>query len=66
LLWFQQERDDGEDTELLIGVYRTEQDANDAVERLKGKPGFVDFQGGFKIVSYELNRDHWIEGFIRQ
>jgi hypothetical protein len=27
LLWFEQERSDGEDTELLIGVYRTEEAA---------------------------------------
>lgn len=35
LLWFEQEQQDGEDTELLIGVYRTEADALAAKERLK-------------------------------
>jgi hypothetical protein len=34
LLWFEQERDNGDDTELFIGTYRTEQDAREAVERL--------------------------------
>ena len=66
LLWFEQQREDGEDTELLIGIYRTERDANEAVERLRSKAGFVDFPDGFKIVSYELNMDHWTEGFVRQ
>jgi len=66
LLWFEQEKEDGADTELLIGVYQTVQDANAAIERLRSKPGFVDFEQGFKIVSYELNRDHWTEGFISQ
>jgi hypothetical protein len=35
LLWFEQEREDGEDTELLIGVYRTEETAKEAIVRLK-------------------------------
>lgn len=66
LLWFVQERNHGEDTELLIGVYASEQDANAAIERLKNKPGFADFQKGFLVDSYELNQDHWTEGFVRQ
>jgi hypothetical protein len=66
LLWFVQEREDGDDTELLIGVYQTEQDANDAIARLHGQPGFVDFPQGFKAEPYELNKDHWTEGFVRQ
>jgi hypothetical protein len=66
LLWFEQEREDGGDVELLIGTYRTEQDAHEAIKRLCAKPGFVDFPDGFKIVSYELNMDHWTEGFVRQ
>ena len=37
LLWFEQEREDGEDTELLIGVYRTEEAARAAfVARVTG------------------------------
>jgi len=66
LLWFTQERQDGEDTELLIGVYDTEQNANAAIERLRSAPGFVDFPQGFKVVSYEINKDHWTEGFVKQ
>jgi hypothetical protein len=66
LLWFVQEREDGEDTELLIGVYQTEQDASAAIERLKGKPGFADFPQGFMAEWYEVNKGHWSEGFVRQ
>jgi len=66
LLWFVQERADDEDTELLIGVYETETDAGAAIERLRGAPGFVDFPQGFKAEPYELNKDHWTEGFVRQ
>jgi len=66
LLWFVQEQESGEDTELLIGVYETEGDAEAAIRRLKGKAGFVDFPDGFKAVQYEVNKDHWTEGFIRE
>jgi hypothetical protein len=67
LLWFVQECTDrdGEDTELLIGAYQTEQDAAAAIERLRNKPGFRDFPQGFKAEPYELNKDHWTEGFVR-
>ncbi len=64
LLWFVQEREQEEDAELLIGVYESEQDAGAAVERLKSKPGFADFSQGFQVVPYELNKDHWTEGFV--
>jgi hypothetical protein len=64
LLWFAQERPDEEDIELLIGVYRTSAETNAAIERLKGKPGFAAFPEGFAAVWYELNQDHWTEGFV--
>ena len=66
LLWFVQEREQEEDTELLLGVYETEHEANNAIERLRNQPGFVDFPQGFLVEPYELNKDHWSEGFIRQ
>lgn len=62
LLWFVNEAIDG--CELLIGVYSTEASAREAIERQKGKKGFVDFPQGFQIHPYELDRDHWLEGFI--
>jgi homoserine kinase type II len=65
LLWFVQQRAGSDDTELLIGVYGTEQDAKAAVERLRDKPGFADFPQGFLIEQYEVNQDHWTEGFKR-
>ena len=64
LLWFVQEQQQEEDTELLIGVYESEHSANTAIERLKGKSGFADFPQGFQIARYEVNKDHWTEGFV--
>jgi hypothetical protein len=65
LLWYVREWEEGEDTELLIGVYRNEADANAAIGRLKGQPGFVKYPEGFLTVPYELGKDHWTEGFSR-
>ena len=64
LLWFVNEMAECEDAELLIGVYSSETEAKAAIQRFKDQRGFVDFPEGFRIHAYELNRDHWTEGFI--
>ena len=63
-----------ETSEKLIGVYSTEDLAQRAVGRLRGRPGFadhpsllnVDSEGdeGFLIVPYPVDEDHWAEGFV--
>jgi hypothetical protein len=65
VLSFVQERSDAPDTELMIGVYKTEDDAKSAIGRLKEQPGFIDYPDGFIIDRYELGKDHWTEGFVR-
>jgi homoserine kinase type II len=65
VLWFEQEREEGEDTELLIGVYRTEETANAAISRLKDQPGFRDYPQGFHAYETPLDKDSWEEGFAR-
>jgi hypothetical protein len=62
LLWYVRERD-GDGGDLLIGVYRTEADA-EAINRLRSKAGFVAALEGFRINRYELNRDHWEDGYV--
>ena len=61
LLW----HTDAHDDEKLVGVYRTEKDAIGAIERVRTKPGFLDEGGKFECARYELNQDHWTEGFAR-
>jgi homoserine kinase type II len=63
LLWFipEGEEDDGP----LIGVYESELAAKAAIERLRSKPGFIDYPQGFQIHSRELGQDDWTEGFVR-
>jgi homoserine kinase type II len=63
LLWHVREVEHNE-SELLIGVYSTELEAIAAIERVRDRPGFVNYPGGFQIHSHELNRDGWTEGFI--
>jgi hypothetical protein len=55
-----EERDDVK----LIGVYSTELQAQGAVSRLKSVTGFWDYPDRFTVSRYELNVDHWTEGFI--
>lgn len=55
--------DDEEDVK-MIGVYSTEQLAWEAVVRLRLQPGFCDVPEGFYVSRYELNQDHWTEGFV--
>lgn len=65
LLWFVPEGEGGEDDALLIGVYVSEPEAKAASYRLQSKPGFSDYTNGFQIHPYEVGRDHWTEGFVR-
>ena len=53
-----------DDDAKFIGVYRTEVAALAAIERLSVQPGFSSCPNGFHIAEYELNKDHWTEGFI--
>jgi hypothetical protein len=59
----------------FIGVYRSSEAARAAIERLRVQPGFRDHprlidplkdedEAGFYIGEYELDKDHWTEGFV--
>ena len=67
--------EDGEECWKKIGIYETYNAALEAIERLNKQPGFSDFpelidydnpncKSGFNIDEYELNVDHWEEGYI--
>lgn len=58
----------------MIGVYRSLEAANAAVDRLRIQPGFskhpnviapgvTDDEDGFYVDEYQLDEDHWTEGF---
>ena len=63
LLWFAPQGKSDDDA-LLIGVYLTEIDAKAAIDRLRSRPGFVDFPEGFQIHSRVLGQDYWPDGFV--
>lgn len=65
-LWFIREYEHREDTELHIGVYASEVDAQAAVQSLKDKPGFRDYPDGFNIVPARLGLTGWVEGFVTE
>jgi hypothetical protein len=65
----------GYDNLKMIGAYSSRSEAERAVERLRGMPGFKDSpkivdplkdeeSSGFYIDEYALNEDHWTEGFV--
>ncbi len=57
------ERDDIENV-CFIGVYSSKMNAESAVERLRGQPGFRDYPECFTISKYPLDKDHSTEGFV--
>lgn len=66
---------DGLECVKLIGAYRCLAAALLAVERRRVQPGFCDSprvinplldadESGFSIEEYQLDKDHWTEGFV--
>jgi len=55
---------DGCDETKLIGVYSSRASAEDAQQRLRLQPGFSDHPDDFALDAYELDIDHWMEGFV--
>lgn len=65
---------DGEEDVKMIGVYTSKESALRAVERLGTQPGFRDFPdvvdldrgdgSGFHVDEYELDQDHWSDGYV--
>jgi hypothetical protein len=54
---------DGNEDVKIVGVYSSLDRAESAVGRLGALPGFRDSPSGFSISEYQIDRDHWIEGF---
>jgi homoserine kinase type II len=65
-LWYEREYPDREDTELHIGIYATEGDAAEAIDRLRNQAGFQDFPEGFTIYPVTLGVTGWQEGFVSE
>ena len=46
-----------------IGTYTSYQLAKEAINRLKDKPGFIDYPNDFHIDEYIIDKDYWTDGF---
>ncbi|GAA1952384.1 DUF7336 domain-containing protein [Kitasatospora viridis] len=55
---------DGDDVKLL-GIYSSEAAAAERMRRARLLPGFADEPDCFDIGEYDLDEDHWTEGFAR-
>lgn len=66
---------DGQENVKFIGAYRSVGSARAAIDRLKDQPGFCDHPrlvdpmkddepSGFYISEYDLDKDHWTEGYV--
>jgi hypothetical protein len=58
------ETEDRMDDVKFIGAYSSQKLAEAAIERLRSQPGFRDSPDVFSIDEYEVDKDHWTEGFI--
>ena len=47
----------------LIGVYSSRAAAEAAILRASKQPGFSKSINGFNIDEYEIDKDHWTEGY---
>jgi hypothetical protein len=56
--------DNGEENVKVIGIYSSQALATAAIERLRQQSGFCEMPDGFEISSYQLDVDHWREGYI--
>jgi hypothetical protein len=64
VLWHTHELPGGKGDSKLIGVYSSRQAAEAAQGRAVQLPGFCDAPDAFVIDSYEVDQDHWREGYI--
>jgi len=66
LLWHTHVLGDGEEDSKLLGVYSSQSLATQKIDEYKMLPGFRDYPSGFEISKYEIDCDHWKEGFITE
>jgi hypothetical protein len=65
LLWHVRADDPYKEDAKLIGAYASPETASAAIARVQDQPGFRDYVAGFEVSAYEIDKDHWSEGFIR-
>ena len=46
-----------------IGTFGSYQLAEEVINRIKDKPGFIDYPNDFYIDEYIIDKDYWTDGF---
>jgi homoserine kinase type II len=54
---------DGREDVKLIGVYSSQERAEEAKQRVLAKPGFQETPDGFSISRCAVDEDHWTDGY---
>ena len=57
------EDEEGDEQIRFLGVYTSRRLADEAVARFVERPGFSAHPNGFRIDPYEMDKDHWTDGF---
>lgn len=65
ILWHHYPDDPDDDNAKLLGVYSSEVAAQRIEKKYKLLPGFSRGEGQFTIDAYEIDEDHWNEGFFK-
>ncbi|HEU0155221.1 MAG TPA: hypothetical protein VFQ82_04065, partial [Stellaceae bacterium] len=63
-LWHLRVDDEGRDYDKLLGVYSTQEKAEQGLMLLRDKPGFRDNPDGFEILDGTMNHTGVIDGFV--
>ena len=57
------DKETADENDKKIGTYDSYQLAKDTINRIKDKPGFIDYPNDFYIDEYIIDKDYWTDGF---
>jgi hypothetical protein len=63
-LWHMRYDEEGQDHDKLLGIYSTQERAEQAFALLRNKPGFCDHSDGFEINEGPLDETWFTDGFV--
>jgi homoserine kinase type II len=64
VLWHRCTDEEGKDHELMLGIYSTQEKAEQGLALLRNKPGFRDYPDGFEAQDATIDRTYMTEGFV--
>jgi hypothetical protein len=64
VLWHRCTDEEGRDHELMLGIYSTQEKAEQVLALLRDKPGFRDYPDGFEIQDATIDRTYMTKGFV--